>query len=173
MLNSRPMAGWSKGDLPSSQKPSHQFGSWPVPRRHDLSMNAMYDTSQLAPNSTRVKCRFGCRSGTPPPIRSAMIFDGLAAAVLPPPIVRPATMLSVSWPLPMFIAVIMPLTVDPVRDASSLTFTPPVATWMKTGSPFASAQSQTGSYSRDQYGSRGVSRSHNAPRAGFDHPANS
>ena len=54
-------------------------------------------------------------------------------------------MSSVSWPLPMFIAVIMPLTVLPVLDASSLTFTPPVATWMKIGRPSASAPSHTGS----------------------------
>jgi len=74
-----------------------------------------------------------------------MIFDGLAAAVLPPPIVRPATMSSVSWPLPMFMAVIMPLTVLPVLDASSLTRTPPVATWMKIGRPCASAAAHTGS----------------------------
>ena len=108
-------------------------------------MNAMYETSQLAPNSTRFQVRPGCRSGTPPPIRSAMILDGLAAAVLPPPIVRPATMSSVSWPLPMFMAVIMPLTVLPVLDASSLTITPPVATWMKIGSPSSSVTFQTGS----------------------------
>src|SRR5882724_3552083 len=164
MLNRRPMADCSLDGLLSSQKPSHQFGSCPVPRRHDLSMNAMYDTSQLAPNSTKVNRRPGCRSGTPPPIRSAMIFDGLAAAVLPPPIVRPATMSSVRLPLPMFMAVIMPLTVLPVRDASSLTITPPVATWMKTGRPFASAADHTGSYLRDQYGSGGISGSISARR---------
>ena len=93
-----------------------------------------------------------------------MICCGLAAAVLPPPIVRPATMSSVSWPLPMFMAVIRPLTVVAVRDASSLTITPPVATWMKTGRPFASAPAHTGSYSRDQYGSGGISGSRSARR---------
>ena len=52
-------------------------------------------------------------------------------------------MSSVNWPLPMFMAVIMPLTVLPVLDASSFTITPPVATWMKIGRPSSSATFHT------------------------------
>lgn len=64
------------------------------------------------------------------------------------PIVRPATMSSVRFPLPMFMDVIRPRTVCAVPEISSLTFTPPVATWMNTGSPCACAAAQIGSYSR-------------------------
>ena len=80
MLNSRPMDGWSFGARLSSQKPSHQSGSWPVPVRHALSIEPRYDTSQPALNSIRLKCRFGNRSQTPPLTRSAMIRCGLADA---------------------------------------------------------------------------------------------
>lgn len=64
------------------------------------------------------------------------------------PMVRPVTISSVRLPLPMFMAFIRPRTVTAVSDTSSLTFTPPVATWMKIGSPCACAAAQTGSYSR-------------------------
>jgi hypothetical protein len=97
-----------------------------------------------------LKCRSGKRSQAPPLIRSATIRRGLASPVLPPPLVRIDTMSSVRLPLPMLTAVIRPLTVLAVIDFSSLTFTPPVATWMKTGMPFACAAAHTGSYSRDQ-----------------------
>ena len=50
----------------------------------------------------------------------------------------------------MVIAVRMPLTWLPVADVPALESTPPDATWMKTGSPFASAASQIGSYSGAQ-----------------------
>ena len=50
----------------------------------------------------------------------------------------------------MLTAVMSALTVFAVAEESCLTFTPPVATWMNTGIPLASAAAHTGSYSRDQ-----------------------
>src|ERR1700730_4397191 len=82
-----------------------------------------------------------------------MIRMGLAAAVLPPPLVRPASKAALDRRLPMVIAVRMPLTWLPVAEVPALESTPPDATWKKIGRPFASAASQIGSYSGAQYGS--------------------
>jgi hypothetical protein len=41
ILNMRPMSFWSRGSTPSSQKPSHQCGSCPVPVRQALSIEPM------------------------------------------------------------------------------------------------------------------------------------
>ena len=81
-----------------------------------------------------------------------MIRMGLAAAVLPPPIVRPASRAPVSSCLPIVIAVRMPLTWLPVAEVPALESTPPEATWKKMGRPLASAAAQIGSYSGAQYG---------------------
>ena len=81
---------------------------------------------------------------------SAMIRIGLAAAVLPPPMVRPASSAPSSSCLPMVIAVRMPLTWLPVADVPAWESTPPEATWMKMGRPFASAAAQIGSYAGAQ-----------------------
>jgi hypothetical protein len=57
-----------------------------------------------------------------------MIRIGLAAAVLPPPMVRPATRAPLSSCVPMVIAVRMPLTWLPVAEVPALESTPPDAT---------------------------------------------
>ena len=82
-----------------------------------------------------------------------MIRMGLAEAVLPPPMVRPASRAPVSSCLPIVIAVRMPLTWLPVAEVPALESTPPEATWKKMGRPFASAAAHSGSYSGAQYGS--------------------
>src|SRR6478672_10289106 len=51
--------GWSVGGRVSSQIPSHQSGSWPMPVTQHLSMAPTSDASQCALNSISEKCRLG------------------------------------------------------------------------------------------------------------------
>ena len=57
--NSCAMSGWSSAGRLSSQCPSHQSASWPMPVTQHLSMEPTSDASQWALNSISEKCRSG------------------------------------------------------------------------------------------------------------------
>src|SRR5678816_3547674 len=76
------MLGWSDAGRVSSQYPSHQSASWPMPVTQHLSIAPTNDASQRALNSINAKCRPGYRPGTPPAPRAPR--GGWGTAVLRP-----------------------------------------------------------------------------------------